>query len=88
MQMNDIEQKCFDNIKGMFENYMELVANLSKMDLKEINELDINEPLIKILDNIKVILNRFYDIEIKKIKEKEREQGAVSGIINEEGERK
>jgi len=86
--MNDIEQKCLDNIKGMFENYMELVANLSKMDLKEINELDINEPLIKILDNIKVILNRFYDIEIKKIKEKEREQGAVSGIINEEGERK
>jgi len=84
--MNKIEQKCLDDIKGLFENYMQLVADLSKMDLKEVNELDINEPLIKILESINVILKRFYDIEIKKIKE--REQGAVSGIINEEGERK
>jgi len=84
--MNEIEQKCLDDIKGLFENYMQLVADLSKMDLKEVNELDINEPLIKIMESIKTILNRFYDMEIKKIKE--REQNTVSGIINEEGERK
>jgi len=72
----------------LFENYMQLVADLSKMDSNEVIELDINEPLIKIMESIKTILNRLYDVEIKKIGEEGKQNGAVSGIINEEGERK
>jgi len=86
--MDEIKQKCLDDIKGLFENYMQLVADLSKMDSNEVIELDINEPLIKIMENIKTILNRLYDVEIKKIKEEGEQKSAVSGIINEEGERK
>lgn len=90
--MDEIKQKyldeCLDDIKGLFENYMQLVADLSRMGSNEVIELDIDEPLIKIMEGIGAILNRFYDIKIKKIKEKREQNGAVSGIINEEGERK
>ena len=86
--MNEIEQKCLDDIKGLFENYMQLVADLSKMGSNEVIELDIKESLIKIMEGIGTILNRFYDIEIKKIKEEREQNGAVNGIINKEGERK
>ena len=86
--MDEIKQKCLDDIKGLFENYMQLVADLSKMGLNEVIELDINEPLIKIMESIKTILNRLYNIEIKKIEEEGKQNGAVSGIINEKGERK
>jgi len=86
--MDEIIQKCLDDIKGLFENYTQLVADLSKMGSNEVIELDIKESLIKIMEGIGTILNRFYDIEIKKIKEEREQNGAVSGIINEEGERK
>jgi len=86
--MDEIIQKCLDDIKGLFENYMQLVADLSKMGSNEVIELDINEPLIKIMEGIGAILNRLYNIEIKKIKEEGKQNGAVSGIINEKGERK
>jgi len=86
--MDEIEQKCIDDIKGLFENYTQLVADLSKMGSNEVIELDIKESLIKIMEGIGTILNRFYDIEIKKIKEEREQNGAVSGIINKEGERK
>jgi len=86
--MDEIEQKCIDDIKGLFEDYTQLVADLSKMGSNEVIELDIKESLIKIMEGIGTILNRFYDIEIKKIKEEREQNGAVSGIINKEGERK
>jgi len=67
--VDDIERKCLEDIKGMLENYMKLVEDLSKMGSKKVNELNIDEALIKIIESIWIIENRFYDIEVKKAKQ-------------------
>jgi len=67
--VDDIERKCLEDIKGMLENYMKLVDDLSKMGSKKVNELNIDEALIKIIESIWIIENRFYDTEVKKAKQ-------------------
>ena len=66
--MNEEERRCLEDIKGMLKNYGKLVFDLSKMDSAELQELDINEGMSLIGAGIWIVLNRFYDVEVKKAK--------------------